>query len=217
MRLHIAAVLFALSAAPAAAHPHAFIDATIEVIFDDTGRATALRIGWVYDELTTLMVIEDAAADKDGDGALSPVELIPLKGFDMQWDQDFLGDTYVKMGGQPVALTVQPEDWMTEWQDGRFISYHTRRFVEPVSVASEPLVILPYDPGYYAAYTITGETALTGRKDCEATVFVPDIEGQYAELVSTLQEYSPGMNIEEIGFPNVGEKLSEEVRITCAG
>lgn len=217
MRLHIAAVLFALSAAPAAAHPHAFIDATIEVIFDDKGRATALRIGWVYDELTTLMVIEDAAADKDGDGALSPAELEPMKGFDMQWDQDFLGDTYVKMGGQPVALTMQPEDWTTEWQDGRFISHHTRRFVEPVTVESVPMVILPYDPGYYAAYAITGETALTGRKDCEATVFVPDIEGQYAELVSTLQEYSPGMNIEEVGFPNVGEKLSEEVRITCAG
>lgn len=217
MRLHIAAVLFALSVAPAAAHPHAFIDATIEVIFDDKGRATALRIGWVYDELTTLMVIEDAAADKDGDGALSPVELEPMKGFDMEWGQDFLGDTYVKMGGKPVALTMQPEDWTTEWQDGRFISHHTRRFVEPVVVESVPLVILPYDPGYFAAYAIAGETTLTGRKDCEATVFVPDIEGQYAELVSTLQEYSPDMNIEEVGFPNVGEKLSEEVRITCAG
>jgi ABC-type uncharacterized transport system substrate-binding protein len=40
------AVLAALLlATPAAAHPHVFIDASIEVIFNDQGQASALRIG----------------------------------------------------------------------------------------------------------------------------------------------------------------------------
>lgn len=201
---------------PALAHPHAFIDATIEVIFDDQGRAAELRIGWFYDELTTLMLIEDGGDDKDGDGAISAAELEALKGFDMDWGADFLGDTYAKMAGQPVALTMKPEDWTTEWKEGRLISHHTRRFVEPVEVGPDPLVILSYDPSYYVAYTIVGDPVLTGRTGCAARIFVPDIEGKYAELVSSLQEYTPDMNIEEVGFPNVGEELSEEVRITCA-
>lgn len=205
-----------MPAAPAAAHPHAFIDTRIEVLFDQQGRAAALRIGWVYDELTTLMIVEDNAADTDGDGTLAPAELDKLRGFDMDWSADFLGDTYAKMAGAPIALTLQPEDWTTDWQDGRLVSHHTRRFVEPVTVGATPLVILPYDPGYYAAYTITPDPVLTGRHGCKAQVFVPDIEGRYSELVNALQEYTPDMNLEEVGFPNVGEELSEEVRITCA-
>jgi ABC-type uncharacterized transport system substrate-binding protein len=216
MRLQTAVLLLCLTAAPAAAHPHMFIDATFEVVFDDQGRAAALRIGWIYDELTTLMIVEDGGDDKDGDGAISAAELETLKGFDMDWGEDFLGDTYARMGGAPLAMTMRPEDWTTDWQDGRLISSHTRRFDPPVEIGSEPLVILPYDPGYYAAYAITGKTVLTGREGCRAEVFVPDIEGKYAELVSNLQEYTPDVNIEELGFPNVGEQLAEELRVTCA-
>lgn len=214
----LAAPLLALllAATSAAAHPHAFIDTGIEVLFDAEGRAAAIRVSWSYDELTTLMIVEDNGADKDGDGTLSEAELATLRGFDMEWGEDFLGDTYAKQGGAPVALSLKPEDWTTEWKDGRLVSRHTRRFVAPVKVGQEPLVILPYDPGYYAAYTIVGETVLTGREGCAAQVFVPDIEGRYNELVSALQEYSPDMNLDEVGFPNVGEQLSEEVRITCA-
>lgn len=211
-----AALAALILATPAAAHPHAFIDTSIEVIFDDQGQAAALRIGWVYDELTTLMIIEDGGDDRDGDGSISAAELETLKGFDMDWGEDFLGDTYAKMGGRPVALSLTPEDWTTDWKDGRLISTHVRRFAAPVTVGAEPLVILPYDPGYYAAYTIQGAPVLTGRADCRAEVFVPDIGGRYAELVSALQEYTPDMDIEEVGFPNVGEELSEEVRVTCA-
>lgn len=216
MRHIAAALLVALAATPAASHPHAFIDTKIEVIFDAEGRASALRIGWMYDALTTLMIVEDGGDDKDGDGSISAAELETLKGFDMDWGEDFLGDTYARLAGEPVAMTLTPEDWTTEWTDGRLITSHIRRFIEPVEVGIVPLVILPYDPGYYAAYDITGTPVLTGREGCKAEVFTPDIEGKYAELVSSLQEYTPDMDIEEAGFPNVGEELSEEVRVTCA-
>lgn len=210
------ALALSCAAGPVIAHPHVFIDTAIEVMFDDQGRAAALRIGWTYDELTTLMIIADGGDDKDGDGAISAPELETLKGFDMDWGEDFLGDTYARMGGNPVPMVQKPEDWTTDWKDGKLVSYHTRRFETPVDVGSEPLVILPYDPGYYAAYTIPDDPVLTGRDGCAAVVFVPDIEGKYGELVGALQEYSPDTNIEEVGFPNVGEQLSEEVRITCA-
>lgn len=215
MRRLAIALLSSLPAAPAAAHPHAFIDTTIEVLFDDQGQATALRIGWSYDELTTLMIIEDGGDDKDGDGVISAAELETLKGFDMDWGDAFTGDTFAKMGGQPVALAMTPEEWTTDWKDGRLISTHIRRFAEPVRIAADPLVILPYDPGYYTAYAIVGTPTLTGRTGCKAEVFVPDTEGKYAELVSALQEYTPDMQIDEVTFPNVGEQLSEEVRVTC--
>ena len=35
---------------PALAHPHVFVDTGLEVIFDEQGRATGIRISWTYDE-----------------------------------------------------------------------------------------------------------------------------------------------------------------------
>ena len=215
MRRLALAPLLCFAAAPVAAHPHVFIDTTVELIFDDQGQATALRIGWTYDELTTLMIIEDGGDDKDGDGVISASELQTLKGFDMDWGEEFPGDTFAKMGGLPVDLSMKPEDWTTDWKDGRLISTHIRRFTEPVRIAADPLVILPYDPGYYTAYAIASAPALTGRPDCKAEIFVPDTEGRYGELVNALQEFTPDMQIDEVTFPNVGEQLSEEVRVTC--
>ena len=76
--------LTALAAWPtgAVAHPHVFIDATIEVIFDDKGLAEGVRIGWTYDEYFSLLIIEDRGLDPDYDNVLTPEAEAKLAGFD---------------------------------------------------------------------------------------------------------------------------------------
>lgn len=39
-----------LAAGPASAHPHVFIDAKADVVFDDQGRITAIRNVWRFDD-----------------------------------------------------------------------------------------------------------------------------------------------------------------------
>ncbi|MDP2087612.1 MAG: DUF1007 family protein [Gemmobacter sp.] len=199
-------------AAPALAHPHVFIDAGVELRFDGDGRLEALRVVWVYDDLTSLMILADRGFDPDGDGALTDEETARLSGFDMQWDAGFAGDTYLLHGDQPVELG-RPQDWTARVVEGRIITTHLRALEAPVAPGAAPLVVQVYDPGYYTAYAISAEPVIRGRDDCLAEVFGPDLEAAQAALQAAMQELS-GLDLEQ-GFPAVGQTYAEEVRLTC--
>lgn len=203
-----------LSATPALAHPHIFIDTRYEVILNDRNEATALRIGWTYDELYSLLIFGDLALDPDGDGVLTAEEETRLNGFDMKWIEGFEGDTYVLIGGQPVAISG-PRDWTASYGEGRLSSTHYRDLVTPMPVGEVPLVIQAYDPGYYVAHVILPPAVVTGGTGCTAQVFEADLDAADQALQEALQEYTPDIDL-EAEFPAVGAKYSDEVRVTCA-
>lgn len=211
---HLLALLLLLSPAAALAHPHIFIDTRYEVILNDRNEATALRIGWTYDDLYALLIFGDLALDPDGDGLLTPEEEGRLNGFDMKWIEGFEGDTYVLMDGQPLAISG-PRDWTASWADGKLSSTHIRDLVTPVPVAEVPLVIQAYDPGYYVAHVILPPAVVTGGTGCMAQVFEADLDAADTALQEALAEYAPGADVEG-QFPAVGAKFSDEVRVTCA-
>ena len=198
----------------AIAHPHVFIDATIEVLFDDAGLAEALRIGWTYDELFSMLIIEDRALDPDYDAVLTTEAEAKLVGFDMAWDADFPGDTYALMGDLPQAL-LRPQDFSASYADGKITSTHLRRFEVPVVMGDAPLIVQVYDPGFYTAYAIVGRTVLTGRSDCTAEVFEPDRDAADAALLASLAEVAADVDL-EMEYPAIGAAYAEESRITCA-
>ncbi len=200
--------------APAHAHPHVFIDTGIEVIFDDQGRASALRITWAYDDLYSLSIIADRGLDPDWDGKLTEPELATLSGFDMGWDAGFPGDTYALMGDAELAMS-RPVEWSVEYADQKITSTHLRRFETPVVVGEVPLIVQVYDPGFYTAYTIASDPVLTGRAGCSAQVFTPDLDAAAEELKASMAEYSASQDL-EADFPAIGKSYSEEVRVTCS-
>jgi ABC-type uncharacterized transport system substrate-binding protein len=204
-----------LAPAAALAHPHVFIDATVEVLFDAAGRAEGLRIGWTYDDLFSMLIIEDRALDPDYDTVLTPEAEATLAGFDMQWDAGFAGDTYALMGGAELALS-RPQDVTASYAGGKITSTHVRRFAEPVAVADVPLIVQVYDPGFYTAYSIVGKTLLTGREDCQAEVFEPDRSAADEALLAALAEVAADADI-EMAYPEIGAAYAEEARITCGG
>jgi polyphosphate kinase len=208
----IGAALAAGVAAPALAHPHVFIDAGVEFRFDDQGRLAALRIVWVYDDLTSLMILTDRGFDPDGDGQLTEDETARLSGFDMAWEPGFAGDSYLLAGDTPLALGG-PQGWTAQVQAGRIITTHLRPLAEPLAPGALPLVVQIYDPGYYTAYTIAADPVISGRQDCAADVYGPDPVAADAALQAALKELS-GLDLEQ-GFPAVGEHYADEVRLTC--
>lgn len=216
MRALALGMALALMAGPAAAHPHIFIDTGLEVIFDDQGRATHLRVTWVYDDFFSLLVIEDRGLDPDGDGLLTPEETAALQGFDMNWDPGFAGDTYALAGAEAVALGP-PEAWTAAYVEGRVVSTHLRALALPVRPAPDPLIVQVYDPGFYSAYTIAAQPVLTGAPPgCAVQVFEPDRDAADAILQAALDELAGSVDV-EMEFPAVGAAYAEEARITCAG
>jgi polyphosphate kinase len=196
------------------AHPHVFIDAAIEVIFDDQARATALRITWAYDDLFSLLIVEDRGMDADFDGVLTPEETVAIQGFDMNWEAGFAGDTYALQGDLPLALSG-PSDWQTGYADGRLTSVHLRRFASPVPVAGTPLVVQVYDPSFYTAYSIESATLTGAAPGCKPQTFAPDAAAADQILQDAIAELAGSSDVEG-AFPAIGAAYAEEVRVTCA-
>jgi ABC-type uncharacterized transport system substrate-binding protein len=203
-----------LAAGPVLAHPHVWIETRIEVILDSANQATGVRISWTYDDLYSLYIVGDMGLDPDWDGKLTPEEAAKLSGFDMKWDAEFAGDTFVLMRGAPLPLS-RPAEWTASYADGKITSTHLRTFDAPVPVAGDPLIVQAYDPGYYVAYSIPFDPVVTGGTGCKAQVFVPDLGKAEQELMAALSEYTPDVDL-EAEFPAVGANFAEEVRVTCA-
>lgn len=200
----------------ALAHPHVFVDATVEVIFDASGRAEALRIGWAYDALFSLTYVSERGLDPDFDGVLTPEEQASLSGFDMGWQPGFAGDTYALLGDQPLGLSA-PTDTTAQYVDGRLMSSHLRR-IEPAvtpGAGDAALVVQVYDPSFYTSYMIVETPVLTGSTACSVQVFEPDRDAADAQLMAALEELS-GSADTEAEFPAIGSAYAEEARVTCA-
>lgn len=213
-RATLPAALAALVAAPALAHPHVFIDTNFEVIFDAEGRASALRVTWTYDEMYSMLVVEERGLDPDYDLALTPEENTALQGFDSQWEEGFEGASYALLGDQPLKLGT-PTDWTARYDGGKLVSTHLQTIEPPVTMAADPpLVLQAYDPSFYVAFRIEGTPLLTGRDDCTVQVFEPDLEAADAMMKAALDELSGDMDA-ETQFPAVGAAYSDEARVTC--
>jgi ABC-type uncharacterized transport system substrate-binding protein len=198
----------------ALAHPHVFIDATIEVIFDVEGRAEAVRIGWTYDALFSMTYVAEQGLDADFDGVLTADEQAQLAGFDMDWHADFAGDTYALLGEVPLALSP-PLEPTAQYLDGSLMSTHLRRLAQPVALGEDDFVVQVYDPSFYTSYLITGTPVLTGGEGCRVQVYEPDREAADARLQAALDELAGGEDAES-EFPAIGAAYAEEARITCA-
>lgn len=205
------ALIAALACGPAFAHPHVFIDTTLEFRFDPEGRLVEVRIGWTYDEFTSMLILADRGIEIDesfretGSGRLS--------GFDMTWIDGFDGDSYLLSGDRKVALGG-PRDWETQVEAGVITTWHSRQPETPLEIGAEGARLQVYDPTYYTAYTIAAAPVLVGRDDCTAEVYGPD-PAQAAEILRKALEELSGP-YDDADFPAIGAEFSEEVRLTCS-
>ena len=200
-------------ATPLGAHPHIFVDTGFEVIVDAEGRLTHLRITWAYDEFYSLLVTEDRGLDPDYDGVLTEAEVASLNGFDMRWVEGFNGDTVLLNGGEEIALSG-PQEVATTFSEGRIITSHLRA-VEGDAPDANGLVIKPYDPTYYTAYEVTQKVTVQGDDACRARVKMPEMNADLRELQQDLSALDANTDPNDVGLPEIGEALANEVVITC--
>lgn len=195
------------------AHPHIFVNSEVTLIFGKDGKLSALRILWSYDELYSLLLLEERGMDGDGDGKLTAQESADLRGFDMNWQPGFAGDSYLLQGAEPLVLSP-PQDFTSDYKDGRLISTHVRRVLPEADPAQGPLVVQLYDPTYYTAYSIDLSPGIEGRTDCSVTVYEPDSSAVPEQLLASLEEQL-GEAVPVADFPSVGAALAEEIHLSC--
>ena len=215
MRLALCTTALACLAAPVAAHPHVFVEAGVEVVFDDAGRVAGIRLSWTYDEFFSFMLTEDLGLDTDGDLVMTEQELAALAAGVLDWPADFGGDLYLLHQDAPVALGPRAEA-SVDYVDGRVIERHYRPLETPVSV-DQPLAVQVYDPFYYVAYEIAPDIAVQGGAGCAAELRKADLNAAYS-LVDELLYGRPASDVgPDEAFPEVGEAFSDTVLVTCGG
>lgn len=213
MKLLLALISSSVTATSLTAHPHIFVDTKFELIVDDGGQLTDVRVIWEYDELYSLLITEDNSLDPDGDGLLTEAEITKLTGFDMQWGDGFNGDLVIADGDTRVTLSG-PRDITVSFADGRIKTTHVRALKKPIS-PGETATIKAYDPTYYTAYEVTRPVTVVGTGICNIRLKVPEPNSTLVGLQQKLATLEPQMAPLDAGLPDIGSQMATSVIVTC--
>ncbi|WP_224814620.1 DUF1007 family protein [Hasllibacter sp. MH4015] len=208
--LALSAALALWPAAPKA-HPHIFIDAGLRLIVEE-GRVTAVEVTWLYDELYTLILLEDYGLDEDFDLTLTEDEVAATLGFDLNWNSGFeggltllRGDTALDLGApEPVSLDLVAP--------GQLRTTHRRAVSD---LGDGALTAQVYDREFYIAFEMTGAMEVAGA-DCTDELIRADLDAAYDALEAAMEEIG-GVIAAEDNFPPVGALFADRVVFECAG
>lgn len=211
----ICALALVLPAGRASAHPHVFIDAALSLIFDDEGRLAALRVGWSYDEFYSLVMIEDAELDADGDGVPEPEKLAAFAGRDVDWEAGFPGDITLEQGGEAVALE-RPVDHRAYYESGRYVTTHLRPLKEPIALDAQTAARV-YDPSFFVAYDVPKTPTVEGRAGCDVTRDAADTDAAYEEYGEKLASVDVGEDpFAEVDLGDIGILFADRFVVSCS-
>ncbi len=199
-----------LSTGPSArAHPHAWIDLSTTVLFDEAGRVAALRVHWVFDEFYTLYAVE--GLDADGDGKADEEQLRELAKVNLESLSEYDYFTYMKVDGvQPAYDPVV--DWETYMEEERLAMTFTVALLAPADPRRSDVSYAVYDPTYYIEVAhISGEPVrLEGAvpEGCSFKLQYPDPDDEMALFAANLDQ-------NETAGDGLGAFFAEHVAILC--
>ena len=206
--LLVTVIAAAGAAAPALSHPHVWITARTEVIFDDQARVSALRVTWHFDEFYSLFAIE--GLDRNGDGQLDPAELKPLAELNVTSLRDYSYFTYVTAAGSTVEFGPA-RNYESKYQDGILSLEFVVPLARPVDPVAEQLRFVSYDPTFYIAVEPRLEEPVTlagAPKTCRA------VETRSPESASL--QLSEADFLDPAASQEIGRLYATEFAIACA-
>jgi ABC-type nickel/cobalt efflux system permease component RcnA/ABC-type uncharacterized transport system substrate-binding protein len=214
--LSLAALLgaFILLAAPAAAHPHVWIEARSNVVFDDQGRIIALDHRWTMDEMYTEAAVD--GLDKDGDGVYSPEELAPLtkENIDSLREYDYF--TALKAGDRKSAFgeVVEASQF---WDNKRLTLSFRLPLKEPVDPLKAYVAYRVYDPGFFIAIEFPPQDAVapTGSipAGCRIELKAPVSDQQTADAKAMLA--TKGVDWQAPPEEDFGAMFAQPIAVAC--
>ncbi|WP_174802761.1 DUF1007 family protein [Martelella limonii] len=170
-----ASALIGMGAATgAAAHPHVFVDARLEVVADDDGNVTALQNVWRFDEFFSSSVIMDY--DTNMDNQLAGDELTEIGETVRQSLAEYGYYTQITDNGEDVPL-AEPDVIHADMVDGQLLLIFSAKPSKPVKLDGH-LTFGIYDASMYTAIDFQRDEDLvmigSAFDRCKHTVVRPD-------------------------------------------
>ena len=201
--------------APVAAHPHVWVEARAEIIFDTQARVTEIRQTWVFDRAYSAYAI--MGLDMDQDGRLDQGKLTELADESLAALAEANYFTTMRVDGSPAAL-ASPSSSEASVADDRLML----RFVLPLKSPTKPseLTVHIGDPTFFTAFTLrqaADTSVLAGAPEaCRVSINHPaesksdDVERLAKDITAALRG--------QLDAPATGESApAGQISVACQG
>jgi len=197
----------------AAAHPHVWITARSDVVFNEAGLIVAVVNDWTLDEAYSAVASDGLDLNKDGTYDTSELEPLTKENIDSLKDFEYF--TYVYQNAQKVSLAI-PDD-ASQSMVGRNLQL---RFRVPLSTPIDPktqaFTYRVYDPSFYIAVEFDPSQPVhevAAPSGCESKIEPPK---QTEELSSTKDMLaSKPMDWQAPVEENFGALFADVVAVHC--
>lgn len=174
MRSRLFLLLCGLCASVAFAHPHVFVDAKVQVFFNENGLSGVLN-HWVYDEVYSMATV--TSVDKNGDGNLSAEEIKALKPVVLGQVAKSNYFNYIQSGSDFLEAKAI-KNFSASVEKGRLVLDFMVSFVAPVGNDYSMLVVVVADPTNYVQVTADMENAdVAAPGNIDVEYFSDSLEG----------------------------------------
>jgi ABC-type uncharacterized transport system substrate-binding protein len=209
LRIVLAAGFVASFAPMAGAHPHVWVTARAQAVFNANGEITALRHTWTFDEMYSAFVTEGQGTDGQ---VMTKEELAPLAKSNVESLAEFDYFTFAKAAGQNIEFGAPVDYSLEERKDKRVVLRFTLPLKTPAS-ASKAFSFQVYDPTYFVAFEMEDQNPVSlagAQKGCSVNVLgaKPLAAGDSKKLSeSFFSGLAPGYDF--------GVKLASRVIVAC--
>lgn len=214
LRILVFLLTLVFPAAPGAlAHPHVWVDAVSEIVFDSAGRITAIKHHWRFDEAFSAFAVQ--GLDLDGDGTYSKAELDPLAEVNVSSLSEYDFFTFMTVGDKETRFG-KPKDYWLDLDDGFLTLHYTLPLAEPFR-PDEPAVLEVFDPEYFVAFEIPAAEAVRmvgAPPGCELTVqLAKDLDDT---AIAALAEIGPEQRELPEELKVLTEGLDNSATVACS-
>jgi len=200
-------------ASRAEAHPHVFIDARAELVFDDKQQLTAIRHVWRFDEAFSAFATQGMATDDNG--LITRETLQPLAKVNVDSLKDYDYFSYLRIGGKRYGFKL-PTDYWLQMDNGQLTLFFTLNLTQPVPISKQTIMLDVYDPSYFVDFTLVpSEPALlvNAPAGCKLTVTPKgEPDAAAAALLSTVPASERELPPELQGLT---KDLANRITVTC--
>lgn len=186
-RFLAAAALLAASALSAAAHPHVFAEARLDVVVNPDGTVKSLRNLWRFDDLFSSTVLMEF--DKNSDLKLDEAETKEVSQTIFESLAEYNYFQLVTVDGKDIAMNP-PKELVAQIQDNQLIVLFESAPKAPLKLAGKVDFGI-YDPTFYTAIDFTEDSHMAVKgmpNSCTRKVIRPDPDEAIAQNQSTLTD-----------------------------
>jgi ABC-type uncharacterized transport system substrate-binding protein len=205
----LAALALTLCTGAAGAHPHVFVTAKEQVLFDPDGRVTGVRADWTFDDMYSSFVTQGLGTPGD---LLTRDQLAPLAKTNVESLAEFGYFTIAKMAGHALEFDAPVDYWLDE-SPAKLVTLH---FTLPLKAPVKPVPALNvsvYDPTYFVDFQMAEHdpvALVSAPPGCSTSVIKPrplDASDNQKLSEAFFANMSPGQDF--------GIKLASKVMVAC--